>query len=119
MTEVTLGMLFTAHGPADASVFARHEVLNKLLSARPGLPPADLLQLAIDANKKALWQSPIMRAPLSQGRELVVRMAKALKAAPDEQKKNFLMSFMREQIPFNLVDEMSKSLRELDANVCA
>src|SRR5262245_39373099 len=110
MADISLGVMFTANGPVDASVFARHEVLNKLLSARPGLPPADLLQLAIDANKKALWQLPIMRAPLSQGRELVVRMAKAFQAASDQQKKDFLVSFLHEQFPLNSVDEMTNSL---------
>lgn len=119
MADLSLGMLFTAQGPADVSVFARHEVLNKLLSSRPGLPPADLLQLAMDAMKKALWQSPLMRAPLSQGRELVIRMAKAFQAAPDELKKNYLLAFMRELIPVNTMDEMAKWLSELDANVCA
>lgn len=119
MADLSLGMLFTVSGPADAYVFARHEVLNKLLSSRPGLPPTEFLQLAVDAMKKARWQAPIMRAPLSQGRELVTRMAKAFQAAPDELKKSYLMSFMRELMPGPGVDEMVKWLRELDANVRA
>jgi aspartyl/asparaginyl beta-hydroxylase (cupin superfamily) len=69
--------------------------------------------------KKALWQAPIMRAQLSQGRELVTRMARAFQAAPDDLKKSFLASFMSELIPANKEDEFAPRLRELDANICA